>query len=141
MVDVHTREQRSYNMSMIRGRDTKPEVTLRKLLSLNGIRGYRIKSKLHGKPDLVFSKYKLVVFIDGCFWHRCKKCFIQPDKNKLFWKKKINRNVERDKQVNKLLRRDDWKVLRFWEHLLRKNPHLAYKRINKELIKGGFYDN
>ncbi len=141
MVDVLTKKQRSYNMSMIKGKNTKPELIIRKLLSSNGIRGYRINYKLPGKPDIVFTKYKLAIFIDGCFWHKCPKCFIEPDKNKEFWKNKINGNVKRDKKVNRVLKKDGWKVLRFREHLLRKDPDQVYRRITKELIIRGFNDN
>jgi len=141
MVDVHTKKQRSYNMSMIKGRNTKPELIIRKLLSSKGIRGYRLNYKLSGKPDIVFTKYKLAIFVDGCFWHKCPKCFIEPDKNKKFWKNKINGNVERDKKVNQALKKGGWKVLRFWEHLLMGNPNLAYKQIIQELKIRGFNDN
>ncbi|MCK4522383.1 MAG: very short patch repair endonuclease [Nanoarchaeota archaeon] len=137
MVDVHTKKQRSYNMFMIKGKNTKPEVDLRKLLFSKGIRGYRIHSKLPGKPDIVFTKFKLAIFIDGCFWHKCPKCFIEPDKNKEFWRSKINGNVERDKKVNKILGKERWKVLRFWEHLLRKDINKVYRRISEELKKRG----
>lgn len=74
MVDVLTIQQRSYNMSQIKGRDTKPELTLRKLLSISGLRNYRLHSKkIIGKQDIVFSRLKIVIFIDGCQWHKCKK--------------------------------------------------------------------
>jgi len=139
MVDVHTKKQRSYNMSMIKGRNTKPELIIRKLLSSKRIRGYRINYKLLGKPDIVFTKYKLAIFIDGCFWHRCPKCFVEPDKNKEFWKNKINSNIKRDKKVNQTLKKSGWKVLRFWEHLLMRDPDLVYKRILRALFKRGFY--
>lgn len=138
MVDVHTKKKRSYNMSMIKGKNTKPELVIRKMLSSNGIRGYRLNYKLTGKPDIVFTKYKLVIFIDGCFWHKCQKCFIDPDKNKLFWKKKINNNVQRDKKVNGILKKEGWKILRFWEHLLRTNPNSVYRRIIKVLHNRGY---
>lgn len=138
MTDVHTRRQRSYNMSMIKGRNTKPELIIRKLLSLNGIRGYRINYKLAGKPDIVFTKYKLAVFIDGCFWHKCPQCFRQPDNNKEFWEKKIEGNVKRDNNVDNQLKKEGWKVLRFWEHLLRKDNISVYKRIYKELKSRGY---
>jgi len=138
MVDVHTKEQRSYNMSMVKRKDTKPELILRKLLSSNEIRGYRLNYKLTGKPDIVFGKYNLAIFVDGCFWHKCPKCFIQPKSNKKFWKKKIKGNVERDKEINKLLIKEGWKVLRFWEHLLRKDPNQVYRRILKTLEKRGY---
>lgn len=141
MVDVHTKEQRSYNMSMIKWKETKPELVIRKLLSSNRIRGCRLNHKLAGKPDIVFGKYNLAIFVDRCFWHKCSKCFIQPKSNEKFWKKKIKGNVERGKKINKLLIKDGWKVLRFWEHLLRNNPNLVYKQIIKELKIRGFNDN
>jgi len=135
MTDVHTKKQRSYNMSMIKGKNTEPELILRKLLSSNGIKGYRLNYRLTGKPDIVFSKYRLAIFIDGCFWHKCPKCFIQPENNKEFWKKKIKGNVKRDKTVNKLLKQEGWKVIRIWEHLLKKSPNQVYSRILRILGK------
>jgi len=138
MVDVHTKKQRSYNMSMIKGKNTKPELSLRKLLSSKKVRGYRLNYKLPGKPDIVFGKYKIVIFIDGCFWHRCPKCFIEPENNKNFWKSKIKGNVKRDKIVNKILKKEGWQVIRIWEHLLRKTPNYAYKEIIRVLEKRGY---
>jgi len=135
MADVHTKKQRSYNMSMIRNKDTEPELILRKLLTAHGIRGYRINYKLTGKPDIVFTKYKVAIFVDGCFWHKCPKCYREPDNNKEFWVEKINGNMKRDKKVNRQLGEKRWKVLRFWEHLLRKNPNFVCKKIIEELHK------
>ena len=100
MVDVLTKEQRSYNMSRIRAKDTKPELKLRKLLFENGIRGYRIHYNLPGKPDVVFVKKRIVVFVDGCYWHKCPVCFVEPETRKEFWMKKIEGNVNRDKEIN-----------------------------------------
>ena len=132
--DVLTREQRSYNMSRISGRDTKPEIRLRTFLSLKGVKGYRTKSKLEGRPDLVFTKQKVAVFVDGCFWHKCSKCYIKPKTNAKFWSDKINSNVERDKKINRKLRKEGWKVIRLWEHELKKNSiHRGYQKIVKEL--------
>ena len=138
MTDVHTKRQRSYNMSMIKGKNTKLEISLRKMLSSYGIKGYRINSKLLGKPDIVFSKYKIAVFADGCFWHKCPDCYKEPKNNKKFWKTKISGNVNRDKKVNKILKKEGWLVLRFWEHLLRKDINSVYKYLLKELKKKGY---
>lgn len=138
MVDVLTKEQRSYNMSQIKGKNTKTELLLRKCLSSDGIKGYRIHSRLLGKPDIVFTKYKLAVFIDGCFWHKCPKCFIQPENNKKFWENKIEGNMKRDKKINKSLKREGWHVIRIWEHLLRKTPNKAYKKVLRILEKRGY---
>lgn len=126
MTDVLTRKQRSYNMSCIKSKDTKPELLLRAYLSSKGIKGYRLHAKLLGKPDIVFPKYKLAVFIDGCFWHKCSKCFVRPRTNYEFWKRKIHANVIRDREVNLILKKQGWKVIRFWEHEIKKEIHRCY---------------
>lgn len=129
MPDVLTKEQRANNMSKIRGKNTKPEVKLRKMLWSEGIRGYRIHYKLPGKPDIVFIKKKIAIFIDGCFWHKCPVCFQEPETKKEFWMKKISSNVERDIKVNLQLQKDGWTVIRFWEHEVRKNPEQILSKI------------
>ena len=133
-----TREQRSFNMSRIRGRDTGPEVLLRKLLFANGLRGYRVKSRLFGKPDIVFPRYRVAVFVDGCFWHKCPVCFIKPETNRKFWEDKIGGNIKRDKAVNEKLAQEGYKVVRFWEHEIRSNLNKCYLRVHKELVRKGF---
>ena len=138
MTDVLTKKQRSYNMSRIRGQNTLPELIVRKILSSNNIRGYRLDSIICGKPDIVFTKYKIAIFIDGCFWHKCPICFKMPKQNKKFWSTKINRNAERDNEVNKQLKREGWTVIRLWEHLLIKNTGICYKRIVRTLIQRGY---
>lgn len=114
-MDVHTPEMRSYNMSRIRGADTKPEMLLRKALWAAGYR-YRLKVKLPGKPDLVFISKKIAIFVDGCYWHGCPKHASKPKTNVLFWEEKLDGNIERDKRVNRDLVDRGWKVLRLWEH-------------------------
>lgn len=121
MTDVHTPEQRRYNMSQVKGKDTNPELMLRKELFGRGLRGYRLKTKLPGKPDIVFSRKKVVIFVDGCFWHKCPKCFKLPKSNVKFWRKKINGNVKRDNEVNARLNEQGYKVLRFWTHELKED--------------------
>lgn len=122
-------------MSMIKGRDTKPEVFLRKLLSEKGIRGYRLYYNLLGKPDIVFPKNRIAIFIDGCFWHKCPKCFIKPETNRKFWNKKIDSNVKRDEIVNTELKEEGWEVIRIWEHELKNQKLVKRKIINR--IKNG----
>ena len=134
MVDVLTHEQRKFNMSRIRGKNTGPELKLRKLLFANGIRGYRVHYNLVGKPDIVFTKNKIVIFIDGCYWHRCPFCFQEPETRKEFWIRKINSNIDRDRKVNEQLKNDGWMVLRFWEHEVKKNPNDVLKKI-AEMLK------
>jgi DNA mismatch endonuclease (patch repair protein) len=129
MVDILTQEQRKYNMSRIKGKNTGPEVNLRKLLFAKGVRGYRIHYKLSGKPDIVFTRKKIAIFIDGCFWHKCPVCFKEPETRKEFWMKKINSNVERDNNFNNKLQNEGWTVIRFWEHDVRKQPEKIVSEI------------
>ena len=129
MPDVLTQEQRKYNMSRIRAKNTGPEIKLRKLLFARGIRGYRIHFNLPGKPDIVFTRKKIAVFIDGCFWHKCPVCYQEPETRKEFWMKKIQSNIDRDKKVDKQLKSDGWTVIRIWEHEIKKEPEKTVKRI------------
>ena len=129
MSDVHTRAQRSFNMSRIRGTDTKPELRVRKVLHALGFR-YRLHSKeLPGKPDLVFARFRTVVFVHGCFWHmhRCKYGKPAPATNKDFWAQKRRANADRDKRNRKLLKAAGWKVLEIWECHTRDESRLAKK--------------
>jgi DNA mismatch endonuclease (patch repair protein) len=135
MTDVLTPAQRKLNMSRIRGKNTGPEAKIRKMLIAEGIRGYRLHFRLPGKPDIVFTKKKIAIFIDGCFWHKCPVCFQEPETRKEFWMKKIQSNVDRDKKVNKQLEDDRWTVLRFWEHDVRKNPDTIVKKISETIEK------
>lgn len=135
MTDVLTPDQRKLNMSRIRAKNTGPEAKIRKMLSAKGIRGYRLHYKLSGKPDIVFTKKKIAIFIDGCFWHKCPVDFQEPETRKEFWMKKIQSNVDRDKKVNKQLKAEGWIVLRFWEHEVRKNPENVVKKIAETLEK------
>jgi DNA mismatch endonuclease (patch repair protein) len=121
-------------MSQIRSKNTEPELTLRKLLSKNKISGYRLHyKKILGKPDIVFPRKKLAIFIDGCFWHKCPSCFIRPKSRIGFWNKKIKDNLIRDKEVNKSLKKNGWKILRVWEHELREKPNKVCQKIIKQL--------
>ncbi|MCT8339586.1 very short patch repair endonuclease [Flavobacteriaceae bacterium TK19130] len=110
-------------MSKIRGRNTKPELLLRKALWAKGLR-YRVDSKLlPGKPDISIQKYKLAIFVDGAFWHGYnwdeRKDTIK--KNRRFWIPKIERNIQRDREVNHMLQQKGYRVFRFWEHEVKKN--------------------
>jgi DNA mismatch endonuclease (patch repair protein) len=131
MSDVLTAEQRRYNMSRIKGQDTIPELKLGKKLFEMGVRGYRLNCKLPGKPDLVFARKRLAVFIDGCFWHKCPVHFVQPETRTEFWINKIDSNVARDAKVNARLEETGWRVLRFWEHEIREDPQKAATKIAK----------
>lgn len=117
MVSELKRRQRSYNMSRIRGRDTKPEISVRSLVHGLGYR-YRLHDrKLPGKPDLVFPRRKKVIFVHGCFWHRHPNCSnaVMPGSNTDFWSKKLLGNVERDQRHSSVLKALGWKVMVIWE--------------------------
>lgn len=117
MADVHTKEVRSYNMSQIRSKNTKPELAVRKYLFAKGFR-YRLHSKdLPGKPDIVLPKYRTVLFVHGCFWHGHEGCkyFVVPKTKTEWWLNKINANKINDKKTVKALKKDGWKVVSIWE--------------------------
>ena len=133
MTDVLTEEQRRFNMSRIRGKDTTPELKIRRMLYARGIRGYRVHYNLPGRPDIAFTKYRIAIFIDGCYWHKCPECFIEPKTRREFWTTKINRNVERDQEINRLLEAEGWLVIRFWEHQVRKDAQSVVDMIDKAI--------
>lgn len=121
MADVHDKKTRSYNMSRIRGKDTTPEMIVRKFLFSKGVR-YRLhQKKLPGKPDLVLRKYNTVVFVNGCFWHGHEGCkyFVIPKTRTEWWKNKISKTVEKDKEIYHELEKMGWQVLIVWECELR----------------------
>ncbi len=116
-MDNLTKEQRKLCMAEIRSKNTKPEIVVRKVLSKLGAK-YRLhNSKLAGKPDIVIAKTKKIIFINGCFWHQHKNCRKQalPKANKKYWGPKLQRNVEKQEQDIKLLKKQGWKVYKIWE--------------------------
>ena len=133
MTDVHSTEIRSYNMSRIKGKNTKPELLVRRFLFANGFR-YRLNVKtLPGKPDIVLPKYNTVIFINGCFWHGCAKCSrnLVPATNPDFWQLKIEKNKTRDRKISRELRQKGWHVIRVWEHDLKKHSQGFLNRIKR----------
>lgn len=134
MADVLTKSQRRFCMSRNRGRDTLPEVRLRRALWADGLR-YRLRSKLPGRPDLVFPALKAVVFVDGCFWHCCPKHGVRPTSHVEFWRKKLDSNVARDRATNRVLGALGWHVVRIWEHDVKANPVRAAGRVRRRLTK------
>ncbi|MEM6737961.1 MAG: very short patch repair endonuclease [Bacteroidota bacterium] len=117
MADVHEPEVRSYNMSRIKGKNTKPEMLVRKFLHSNGFR-YRLHDKkLPGKPDIVLGKHNTVIMVHGCFWHGHEGCkyFVIPKTRTDWWINKISGNQQRDKKNLEVLRKDGWKSITIWE--------------------------
>lgn len=116
---------RSEQMARIRGRNTKPEAVLRKLVWAKGLR-YRLHGRVEGcRPDLVFMGARVVVFVDGCFWHGCPDHYVRPRSRDRFWHRKLVENVERDMRQTAKLEEAGWRVCRLWEHEVFENPHGA----------------
>src|SRR5690606_10847832 len=137
MADIMTPAQRSERMSRIRGKDTKPELLVRRFLHREGFR-YRLHARdLPGKPDLVLPKYRTVVFVNGCFWHghSCQKQRV-PGTNPDFWKSKVATNQARDKRTRRVLRRDGWRVVCVWEcQLAKQKLDRKSTRLNSSHVK------
>ena len=116
-MDVHDKKTRSFNMSRIKGKNTKPEELVRKYLFSQGFRYRKNVRTLPGSPDIVLPKYKTAIFVNGCFWHGHVGCkyFVWPENNAEFWHKKITTSIERDSRNIKLLEQAGWKVLVVWE--------------------------
>lgn len=122
MADVHNKETRSYNMSQIKGKNTKPEILVRRFLHARGFR-YRLHDKsLPGKPDLVLPKYKTVIFIHGCFWHGHAHCryYVVPKTRTEWWLNKINTNIANDQKAEAQLTEMGWRIITIWECELKK---------------------
>ena len=121
MADTHSKEVRSKNMSHIRSTNSKPEETVRKYLFSKGLRYRKNVRRLPGCPDIVLPKYRTVIFVNGCFWHKhdCGR-FVWPSSNEEYWHQKISRNIERDAENQKLLMEQGWRVLVIWECQLKK---------------------
>jgi DNA mismatch endonuclease, patch repair protein len=138
MADVHTKEVRSFNMSRIRGENTKPEILVRKFLFSKGLR-YRLhKRELPGKPDIVFGKDKKAVFIHGCYWHGHAECkyFVPPKTRSEWWAKKIGGNRARDEKNITALKNLGWEPIIVWECQLK--PDKREKTLDKLLGRLGY---
>ena len=136
MADVHTSGQRSRNMAAIKGKNTKPELIIRKELHRLGFR-YRIHySALPGKPDLVFPKYKAIIQVNGCFWHRhgCH-LFKWPSNNREFWRDKIEQNCVRDAKNLEGYQLRGWRTLVVWECALKGKSRLPINTVIQEIVK------
>ena len=138
MADVHSKETRSYNMSQIKGKDTKPEVLVRKFLFSKGLRFRKNDKRYPGHPDIILPKYKTAVFIHGCFWHLHEGCRYAkiPSSNVDFWEKKLNGNRDRDKRNKDMLEDMGWRVITVWECQLKKDQRdETLENLYQEIIK------
>jgi DNA mismatch endonuclease (patch repair protein) len=126
MADIFSRTKRSQVMAAIKSKGNKDtELKLILIFRANEISGWRRNQRIFGKPDFVFRRERLAVFVDGCFWHGCKQHCRMPRDNRKYWREKILRNQKRDRLVTKTLRRTGWRVLRIWEHELKNETRLV----------------
>jgi len=140
MTDVMTKAQRSACMSKIRGRYNQgTELKFRRMLRVAGLRGWRRHLDLPGRPDFAFPRARIAVFVDGCFWHGCKRCYQAPKTNPVFWHSKINRNKQRDREVNKVLLSRHWAVVRIRECRLAKGANRELFTLQKQLMSRAMF--
>lgn len=129
MADTYAPEVRSRVMRRVRGQDTGPELTLRRALYRLGVRGWRChRNNLPGKPDLAFGRARLAVFVDGAFWHGHPSKY-WPGRTSPYWDRKIARNIERDRRVDRELAALGWRVLRLWDFEVERDPEAAASRV------------
>jgi len=134
MPDIFTPAKRSAVMALIRSRGNRAtELRLIALMREHGITGWRRNAKVFGKPDFVFRRERVAVFVDGCFWHGCPKHGTRPKQNRKFWDTKITRNRARDRGVDRELRKLGWRVVRIWEHDLAKHGERCSRRVKAAL--------
>ena len=135
MSDVHSPQQRSFNMSRIRGTDTKPEMIVRSIVHQMGFRFRLHRKDLAGKPDIVLPRHRKIIFVHGCFWHmhRCRYGKVVPKTNAEFWQNKRRGNVERDKRNRKALKNEQWQVLTIWECWTRDAEQLVIPKLHEFL--------
>ena len=137
MADVHDKKTRSFNMSRIKGKNTIPEILVRKILHAKGFR-YRLNDpKLPGKPDIVLPKYRTVIFVNGCFWHGHDGCkyFVIPQARREWWKEKIERTKLRDKKNIEEFKKHGWNIFVLWECELRLNPENRIEILIQDFVK------
>ena len=127
MVDIFSKEKRSWVMSRIKSKNTKMENLLARKMKQHHIK-FKRYPKIYGNPD--FSIGKVVIFIDGCFWHKCPEHYKEPASRKKFWVNKIRNNIKRDQKVTRTLRKNGYHVIRFWEHDVKRNPDKLMRRIS-----------
>lgn len=133
MADVFDTTKRSQIMAAVRSRgNLSTEIRLLTIFREHRITGWRRQFPLFGKPDFVFPKQRLAVFVDGCFWHGCPRHGTIPESNSYFWLKKLDRNKARDRAVNRELRRQGWRIIRLWQHEF-KNPNKVTRKVQRWL--------
>ena len=132
-MDTLSRTKRSEVMRLVKSKDTKIERVLRKALREMGYKFKKNVTGLPGKPDIVFEKEKVAVFVNSCFWHGCRRHCRMPNTNRAYWDKKIMGNRKRDRLVGIELRAREWRVIRIWEHDMKKSLDTSVRKIRKAL--------
>jgi DNA mismatch endonuclease (patch repair protein) len=134
-MDVFSKKKRSAVMARIRSKgNLETEVSLIRLFRKHRVTGWRRNQHISGHPDFIFKEMRIAVFVDGCFWHGCPKHGTMPRSNRIYWKRKLERNFRRDRTVSRELRRDGWTVLRIWQHeLAKKNEGNLVRRLARAL--------
>lgn len=137
MTDIFSKEKRSWIMGRVKGRDTKPEMLVRSLVHRMGFRFRIHRRDLPGNPDIVLPRHSKVIFAHGCFWHGHKRCprSKRPATNKSFWNKKLDANIERDKNIRNELRRMGWRLLVVWQCETH-NPEKLLRKLERFLYDG-----
>jgi DNA mismatch endonuclease, patch repair protein len=133
MADNVSPEKRRDTMRAVKSKDSKMEIKFRSALWKLGLRFFKNVNTLVGKPDIVFPRKKIVVFLDSCYWHGCPQHLRLPSSNQEYWIKKIERNKNRDNQVNEEYLKTGWRVIRFWEHELKENFESCVDKVKKEV--------
>ena len=139
-MDIHDSKTRSYNMSCIKGKRTKPEEIVARYLFSQGFRYRRNVRSLPGTPDIVLKKYNTVIFVNGCFWHMHENCrySVMPENHKEFWAEKLLKNKERDDKKKRQLEQMGWNVIVVWECQLKGEEKLpALEKLKSDVLKGG----
>lgn len=139
-MDVHDSKTRSYNMSCIKGKRTKPEEIVARYLFSQGFRYRRNVRSLPGTPDIVLKKYNTVIFVNGCFWHMHENCrySVMPENHKEFWAEKLLKNKERYEKKKRQLEQMGWNVIVVWECQLKGEEKLpALEKLKSDVLKGG----
>lgn len=127
-MDNLSKLQRSKCMSKIRSKWTQPEKTVHNYLKSRKIR-HKMHPKVKGSPDIVLIEKKKAIFLHGCFWHKCPKCFVEPKSRRHYWTQKIEKNVSRDERSRAVLRKQGWSVISIWEHQIKEDPQKTLNRI------------
>jgi DNA mismatch endonuclease (patch repair protein) len=134
-MDTLTKAQRSHCMSRIKSKNTQLETLFMGKVRSFRLKGYLLHCNLPGKPDIYFQRARLAVFVDGCFWHGCPRCYSRPATNKDFWTAKIKKNRRRDATVNRQLRNEGIRIVRFWGHQIKASPDRCAEKMRSYLLK------